>query len=87
MLATDAVRRRAHDIRGRVRIAIGSGSSMKYPDRTEPRQELVEAAEPIRRPFLDHLDDQVVEFGSNQLVMVSQRERPFAQMLLEQLLR
>ena len=80
--------RPTHDILGsRPGTAIGSGSSEKYSNRPEPRRKLVEAAEPIRRPFLDHLDDQVVKFGSDQLVMAGQRQRPFAQMLLEQLLR
>ena len=69
------------------RTAMRVGVVREDPNRPEPRQELVEAAEPIRRPFLDHLDDQVVEFGRDQLVMVGQRDRPFAQVLLEQLLR
>ena len=42
-------------------------------DRPEPCHELVEAAEPIRWPFLDHFEDQVVKFGSDQLVMSGQR--------------
>src|SRR5262249_54555315 len=63
------------------------GIILEDSDRSEPRQELVQAGESIGGPLLNHLQDQIVVFRSDLLVMSGQRERPFAQVLLEQLLR
>ena len=57
------------------------GVVLEDPNRPEPRHKLVETAEPIRRPFLDHLQDQVIEFGCDRLLWAVERERPFTQVL------
>ena len=65
----------------------GAGSSWKIRTDRKRAEELVEAGEPVRRPLLDHLQDQVVEFRGDALVVHGQRDRPFSQVLVQQLLR
>ena len=59
------------------------GVVLKDADRTEPGQDLVHARIPVGRPLLNHLEDQVVEFGRDQLVVGDERQRPLIQVLLE----
>jgi hypothetical protein len=47
----------------------------------------VKAGEPVRRSFHDHLQDQVVEFLGDQLVVHGQGNRPFLQVLVQQFLQ